>query len=125
MARTREDKLKDFKSMMKFRRILNQNPEINKFQEWLKKYIFPTEVNISDFIHRKQELGRAITSNDISIVKYSGGLQFLITALLETEQDNEVIINRIIYIINKLQSRNILDKFIEENKDLIKGETNE
>lgn len=125
MSRTIEDKRKHFKAMMKFRMILNQNPEINKLQEWLKKYIFSTDVNISDFIHRKQELGKLITSNDISAVKYYGGIQFLTSALLETEQDNDVIIDKIIYIINKLQSRNILDKFIEENKDLIKGETNE
>lgn len=105
---------------MKYNDLIKVNKTVNKYHLFLCGVVHQTDVNISDFIHRKIGLGLPISNNDITMVKYSSALQFLINTLVSKKDSDYELISQMEHIIDKLYSEGYIRTFILENKPYLK-----
>ncbi len=105
---------------MKFDDLIKVNKTVNKYHLFLCGVVHPTDINISDFIHRKINLGLHISNNDITMVKYSSALQFLINTLVSKNGSDYELVSQMEHIIDKLYSEGYIRTFILENKQYLK-----
>lgn len=101
-----------------FKEKTKNSPLIREYCEWLNKYIHPNYVNITDLLQDKVTQGKAITTNDIRMAKYSGAMQFLISCLMKSE-NTCTLISKMEAIVENIKINNWWETFLEENKEFI------